>query len=107
MVRSRSQAVSSDLRRTAGMFGAESVRFWAIMPPHGPARAAGGSPELDGALAQVLEAIGELHTQMAAMIAQHGSTLRDACAGDQVADETAGDTMGEITDRRTQELRRA
>jgi hypothetical protein len=35
--------------------------------------------------------------QMAAMIAQHGSSLRDACAGDQVADETAGDTIEEIT----------
>jgi hypothetical protein len=107
MVHSRSQAVFSDLRRTAGMFGAEAVRFWAIMPPHGPARADGGSQEFDGALAQVLEAIGALHTQMAAMIAQHGSSLRDACAGDQVADETAGDTMEEITDRRTHELRRA
>jgi len=41
------------------------------------------------------------------MIAQHGSSLRDACAADQVTDETAGDTMEEITDRRTHELRRA
>jgi hypothetical protein len=88
------------------MFGTESVRFWAIMPPHGPARADGGSPEFDDALAQVLEAIRGLHTQLAAMIAQHGSSLRDACSGDQGADETAGYTMEEIADRRAHELRR-
>jgi len=70
----------TELQRVAGAFGAESVRFWAVMPPDGPAVADGGSPELDAALTQVLGAIGERRTRLAAVIAGRGRTLREVGA---------------------------
>ena len=70
----------TELQRVAGAFGAESVRFWAIMPSDGPAPADGGSAEFGAALAQMLGAIGERHTRLAAVIAGHGRTLREAGA---------------------------
>jgi len=70
----------TELQRVAGAFGAGSVRFWAVMPPDGPAVADGGSPDLDAALTQVLGAIGEWHTRLAVVIAGHGRTLREAGA---------------------------
>ena len=92
------QVVVADLRRTAGAFGTESVTFWAIMPPDGPPSASGGSPELDRALAQVLEAIGVRHTELAAAIAGHGRKLREAYKNYQTAEETVGHMVDRIMD---------
>jgi hypothetical protein len=92
------QVVLADLRRTAGAFGTESVTFWGIMPPDGPESVSGGSPEFDGALAQVLEAIGGRHTELAAAIAGHGRKLREAYKNYQTAEETVGHMVDRIMD---------
>lgn len=91
--------VRFELRQTAGMFGTESATFWAIMPPDGPAGVDGGSTEFDEALTQVLEAIGGLHTQMAAVIAKQGSNLREAYKNYQAAEEAAVGAIDRIMDR--------
>ena len=68
----------TDLLQAAGVFRAEAGTFAAIMPDQGPASVDGGSDEINGALSQVLEAIGGLHTQLAAIIGQHAAKLETA-----------------------------
>jgi Family of unknown function (DUF6317) len=92
------QVVLGDLRRVAGAFGTESVTFWGIMPPDGPEGVSGGSPELDEVLAQLLEAIGGRHTELAASIAGHGRRLREAYKNYQAAEETVGHMVDRIMD---------
>ena len=48
------------------------------MPDHGPTSVDGGSADVNGALSQVLEAIGGLHTQLAGIIGQHAAKLESA-----------------------------
>jgi len=93
------QPVVDGIRRAAGSFGTESVTFWAIMPPDGPAPVSGGSPELDEALAQVLGVIGEQHIQLAAVIAGHGRRLRETGKHYRAAEEAAGRMVDRILDR--------
>lgn len=93
-----SEILLSDLRRAAGVFGTESVTFWAIMPPEGPACAGGGGPEFDRALARLLAAIGRRHTQLAAAIAGHGRRLREVGKGYRVAEEAVGGMVDQIMD---------
>jgi hypothetical protein len=92
------QVVLADLRRAAGAFGTESVTFWGIMPPDGPESVSGGCAEFDGALAQVLEAIGGRHTELAAAIAGHGRKLREAYKNYRNAEETVGYMVDRIMD---------
>jgi uncharacterized protein YukE len=66
------------LQEAARTFGTQAAAFRTIMPADGPADVDGTSPEFDVALTHVLEAIGRLHAQMAAVIARHGGTLRQA-----------------------------
>ncbi len=92
------QAVLADLRRVAGAFGTESVTFWGIMPPDGPEGVSGGSAEFDGALAEVLGAIGERHIELAAVIAEHGRKLREVYKNYQAAEEDVGHMVDRIMD---------
>jgi hypothetical protein len=93
------QVVLADLLQTAGRFGTESVAFWTIMPPSGPAGVDGGSAEFNAALTEMLTAIGGVHTQMTAAIAQHGSNLREAYKNYKAAEENIVDTIDRIMNR--------
>jgi Family of unknown function (DUF6317) len=74
----RRLVIVPDLHEAARTFGTQAAAFRTIMPADGPADVDGASPEFDAALTQVLEAIGRLHVQIAAVIARHGGTLRQA-----------------------------
>jgi hypothetical protein len=92
------QAVRDDLRRAAGTFGTESVTLRTVMSPDGPEGTGGGSPRFDEALAQLLGAIGERHLQLAAAIAAHGRSLREAWKHYQTAEESVGRMVDRIMD---------
>ena len=68
----------TDLLQAAGAFQSEAGTYEAIMPDHGPSAADGGSAEVNGALSEVLEAIGGLHMQLAGIIGQHADKLESA-----------------------------
>lgn len=72
------QVTMTDLLQAARFFRDESATFAAVMPVEGPSGAAAGSAEVDGALSEVLGAIGGLHTQLAAIIGQHADKLETA-----------------------------
>jgi hypothetical protein len=99
-VNAGSEILLSDLRQAAGVFGTESVTFWAIMPPEGPACVGGTSPEFAGALAGVLAAIGRRHTQLATAIAGHGRKLREVGKAYRVSEETVGGMVDQVMESR-------
>jgi Family of unknown function (DUF6317) len=92
------EVVRSRLLVAAGAFGTESVTFWAIMSPGGPAVDRSGSPEFDAALVRLLAEIGRRHTQLAAAIAGHGCRLREARNGYRTAEQTVGAMIDQMMD---------
>jgi hypothetical protein len=72
------QVTMTELLQAAGVFRSEGRTFEMIMPDGGPAPANGGSGDFNGALAEVLEALGGLHIQLAAIIGQHADKLETA-----------------------------
>jgi hypothetical protein len=88
------QVTMTGLRQAAGVFRAEAGTFAAIMPSGGPASVDGGSAELNDALSLLLEAFGGLHSQLAALIAQHAGKL-EAAYGTYRDAEDANVTMSE------------
>jgi GntR family transcriptional regulator / MocR family aminotransferase len=92
------EVVRSRLLVAAGAFGTESVTFWAIMPPEGPAVDRSGSLEFDAALVRLLAEIGRRHTQLAAAIAGHGCRLREARNGYRTAEQTVGAMIDQMMD---------
>lgn len=72
------QVTMTELPQAAGIFRTEAGTFESIMPDQGPASVDGGSADVTGALSLVLEAIGGLHTQLAAIIGQHADKLETA-----------------------------
>jgi hypothetical protein len=60
--------------------------------------ASGGIPGFDEALARLLGAIGERHSQLAAAIAGHGRKLREAYKHYQAAEESVGRMVDRVMD---------
>lgn len=83
-----SQVTMTDLLQAAGAFQSEAGTYEAIMPVDGPAGVDGGSAEFNGALSEVLEAIGGLHTQLAGIIGQHADKLESAYRNYRDAEDT-------------------
>lgn len=84
------------LRRAAHGFDAGSHGFEAIMPMSGPPSVNGGSVVINEAIALMLEAIGGLHAQMAAVIGEHGGKLTTAAGNYQAAEDDATDRIRAI-----------
>jgi Family of unknown function (DUF6317) len=72
------RSAQSHLHRAAATFGAQATAFRSIVPVGGPDSVAGGDPDLDHALTQILALIGELHAQLSASVAEHGRGLQRA-----------------------------
>src|SRR5487761_915081 len=81
------QVVMARLQAGAQAFGSESGTLAAIMPESGPPAVDGGSAAFDTALSVVLEAIGGLHAQLAAVVGQDGDKLSAACQTYKRADD--------------------
>jgi hypothetical protein len=62
------QSAQSHLQRAAATFGTQATAFRSIMPAGGPVGVDGGDPDLDHALTQILELIGDLHAQLSASV---------------------------------------
>lgn len=69
------QVTMSDLLAAANRFRSEGEDFGRAMPGGGPAPADGGSWVINDALAQVLESVGLLHTQLTGVIGDDANSL--------------------------------
>jgi hypothetical protein len=87
------QVNRNGLQQAARIFEAESRGFAAIMPMDGPPGVNAGSTLINGSISQMLEALGGLHTQMAAVISGHGSKLSTAAANYQAAEDATADRI--------------
>jgi hypothetical protein len=87
------QVNRDSLQQASRIFEAESRSFAAIMPVDGTRGVDAGSALINGAISQMLEAIGGLHTQMAAVIGQHGTKLTTAAANYQDAEDSITDRV--------------
>jgi Family of unknown function (DUF6317) len=90
------QVSTDSMRQASRIFDAESRSFAAIMPVDGPPGVNAGSALINGAISQMLEAIGGLHTQMAAVIGEHGAKLSTAAANYQEAEDATIDRIRAI-----------
>jgi hypothetical protein len=90
------QVNGDSLEHASQIFDAEARDFAAIMPTDGPHAVNAGDALINGAIAQMLEAIGGLHTQMAAVIGDHGAKLTTAAANYQAAEDATTDRIKAI-----------
>jgi hypothetical protein len=72
------QPAQPHLQQAAATFGMQATAFRSIMPAGGPDSVDSGAPELNDALTQILELIGDLHTQLSATIIEYGRGLQRA-----------------------------
>jgi Family of unknown function (DUF6317) len=87
------QVNRDSLQQASRIFEAESGSFAAIMPMDGTRGVNAGSALINAAISQMLEAIGGLHTQMAAVIGEHGAKLTTAAANYQEAEDATTDRI--------------
>lgn len=71
-------SAQSHLQQAAETFGLQAPAFRSIMPTGGPGSVDSGDPELDVALTQILQLIGDLHGQLSASVVEHGRGLQRA-----------------------------
>ena len=86
-----SESYSAALSQIAAMarkFDAESDTMNAVMPVSGPPAVDAGQDAVNESLSAVLETVGALHAQLAAIIGTHGAKLEQAHDRYQSAEES-------------------
>jgi hypothetical protein len=68
----------SQIAALANKFSTESETFNAVMPASGPPAVDAGQDAVNESLSTLLETVGALHVQLAAIISTHGSKLQQA-----------------------------
>lgn len=91
------QLTLSDLSVAAAKFRSEATSFGGVMPRNGPAPVDGGSAAINDALQEVLESIGFLHTQFAAVLADDADDLEATYRSYQKAENTITTVVKGVT----------
>lgn len=92
------QVVMSDLLAASATFHTESATLEAIMPDSGPACPDGGSGAINQNLSVVVQMIGTLHHQAAAVIDSDSQKLKAAHDKYASTEESLTDLAGQIGD---------
>ena len=91
-------AVLSEISALAGKFDAESGTLDAVMPASGPPAVDAGQGAVNESLSALLEIVGALHIQLAAIISTHGTKLKQAHDRYQSTEESITKLCTELTD---------
>lgn len=89
--------VLADLAAAATKFTTESDTYKAIVPADGPPCPDGGSAAVNESLKAVVEVAAALHLQIAGIIADHGTKLKNAHDQYQKTEESLGQMCTDLT----------